>query len=105
VNIAISNLIENALNHSPPGKAVRIRVTAGPSIEISDSGPGIPAEFREKIFERFWRGEASKEGAGLGLAIVRRIMHALNGAVSVADAHEGGAQFTLQFPPWVGADC
>ena len=105
VNIAISNLIENALNHSPPGKAVRICVTPGPSVEISDSGPGIPAEFREKIFERFWRGEASKEGAGLGLAIVRRIMHALNGTVSVADAHEGGAQFTLQFPPWVGADC
>jgi signal transduction histidine kinase len=105
VNIAISNLIENALNHSPPGKAVRIRVTPSPSVEIHDSGPGIPAEFREKIFERFWRGEASKEGAGLGLAIVRRIMHALNGTVSVADAYEGGAQFTLQFPPWVGANC
>jgi signal transduction histidine kinase len=103
-NIAISNLIENALNHSPPGKAVRIRVTSGPSVEISDSGPGIPAEFREKIFERFWRGEASQEGAGLGLAIVRRIMHALNGTVSVADAHDGGAQFTLQFPPWVGGN-
>jgi len=105
VNIAISNLIENALNHSPPGKAVRIRVTSGPSVEICDSGPGIPAESREKIFERFWRGEASKEGAGLGLAIVRRIMLALNGTVSVAEAHDGGAQFTLQFPPWVGADC
>ncbi len=104
VNIAISNLIENALNHSPPGKAVRICVTPAPSVEISDSGPGIAAEFREKIFERFWRGEASKEGAGLGLAIVRRILHALNGTVSVADAHEGGAQFTLQFPPWVDAD-
>jgi signal transduction histidine kinase len=105
VNIAISNLIENALNHSPPGKAVRIRVTPGPSVEISDSGPGVPAEFREKIFERFWRGEASREGAGLGLAIVRRIMGALNGTVSVVDADGGGAQFTLQFPPWVGADC
>jgi len=105
VNIAISNLIENALNHSPPGMAVRIRVTPGPSVEIRDSGPGIPPEFREKIFERFWRGEASKEGAGLGLAIVRRIMQALNGTVSVADADDGGAQFTLQFPPWVGVDC
>jgi signal transduction histidine kinase len=105
VGIAISNLIENALNHSPLGEAVRIRVTPNPSVEIHDFGPGVPAEFREKIFERFWRGEASKEGAGLGLAIVRRIMHALNGSVSVADAHEGGAQFTLQFPPWGGADC
>ena len=68
-------------------------------------GQAYLAEFREKIFERFWRGEASKEGAGLGLAIVRRIMHALNGTVSVADAQEGGAQFTLQFPPWEGANC
>jgi signal transduction histidine kinase len=103
VNIGISNLIENALNHSPPGKAVRIRVTPSPSVEIHDSGPGIPAEFREKIFERFWRGESSKEGAGLGLSIVRRITHALDGTVSVADALDGGAQFTLQFPPWIGA--
>jgi len=98
LTLAISNLIENALNHSPPGKAVRIRVTARPSIEVRDSGPGIPTEHREKIFERFWRGESSKEGAGLGLSIVQRIMHALNGSVSVADAPEGGAQFTLHFP-------
>jgi two-component system, OmpR family, sensor histidine kinase TctE len=105
VGIAISNLIENALNHSPPREAVRIRVTPNPTVEIHDSGPGVPPEFRDKIFERFWRGEASKEGAGLGLAIVRRIMDALNGSVSVADAHEGGAKFTLQFPPWGGTDC
>jgi signal transduction histidine kinase len=53
---------------------------------------------REKIFQRFWRGQSGNDGAGLGLAIVRRIMHALSGTVSVADAPEGGAQFTLQFP-------
>lgn len=104
VNVAISNLIENALNHSPPGKAVRIRVTPRPSVEVQDSGPGIPVQFREKIFERFWRADSSKDGAGLGLAIVRRIMIAINGSVSVADAPEGGAQFTLQFPPWAGAE-
>ncbi|MGD0023212.1 MAG: ATP-binding protein [Xanthobacteraceae bacterium] len=103
VTVAISNLIENALNHSPPGKAVRIRVTSSPSVEVRDSGPGIPAELREKIFERFWRGESSKEGAGLGLSIVRRIMDALNGTVSVEDAPDGGAQFTLHFPAWDGA--
>ncbi len=99
LTIAVSNLIENSLNHSPAGTAVRIRVTASPSIEVCDCGPGIPVEFREKVFERFWRGESSREGAGLGLAIVRRIMQALNGTVSVADAPEGGAQFTLHFPP------
>lgn len=98
VAAAVSNLIENALNHSPPGGAVRIRVTEGPAIEVLDSGPGVPPHMREKIFERFWRGETSKEGAGLGLAIVRRIMQALRGSVSVADAPGGGALFSLRFP-------
>jgi signal transduction histidine kinase len=95
---AVSNLIENALNHSPPGGAVTIRVTPTPSIEVLDSGPGVPPHMREKIFERFWRGETSREGAGLGLAIVRRIMRALRGEVSVADAPGGGAKFSLEFP-------
>ena len=98
VSVAISNLIENALHHTPPKKAVRVRVTSGPSVEICDSGPGVPADLRQKIFERFWRAEAGKEGAGLGLAIVRRIMEAVGGTVSVSDAPEGGAQFTLYFP-------
>ena len=71
--------------------------TSTPSIEVHDSGPGVPPELREKVFERFWRGESSKEGAGLGLSIVRRIMHALHGSVSVPDA-EAGAQLSLVFP-------
>jgi signal transduction histidine kinase len=95
---AVSNLIENALIHSPPGGAVRIRVTSNPSIEVLDSGPGVPPDLREKIFERFWRGETSSEGAGLGLAIVRRIMRTLKGDVSVSDAPDGGARFCLEFP-------
>lgn len=98
VTAAVSNLIENALNYTPTGRTVRIRITSTPSIEVHDSGPGIPAELRDKIFERFWRGENSKEGAGLGLSIVRRIMDALNGSVTVSDAPEGGAQFSLLFP-------
>ena len=95
---AVSNLIENALNHSPPGGAVKIRVTPNPSIEVFDSGPGVPPHLRERVFERFWRGETSREGAGLGLAIVRRIMRALRGDVSVTDAPGGGAKFSLDFP-------
>ena len=98
VAAAVSNLIENALNHSPAGGAVKIRVTPNPSIEVLDSGPGVPADLRERIFERFWRGETSREGAGLGLSIVRRIMRALEGDVSVTNAPEGGARFLLEFP-------
>lgn len=104
VGVAISNLIENALNHSPEGRAVRIRVTPSPSVEIEDCGPGIPAALREKVFERFWRGDTNKDGAGLGLAIVRRIMSAIHGTVSVADNPEGGAHFTLQFDAWRQAE-
>ena len=95
---ALGNLIENSINHTPAGTAVRIRVTKGPAIEVMDSGPGIPADQRELVFERFWRGDRSKNGAGLGLAIVQRIMAALNGSVTVADAPGGGALFTLVFP-------
>jgi signal transduction histidine kinase len=98
VAVAIGNLIENALNHSPPGTAVRISVKSDQTVEVCDCGPGVAVENREKVFERFWRGETSKEGAGLGLSIVRRIMHALNGSVSVTDGPEGGALFTLRFP-------
>ena len=99
VTVALGNLVENALNHSPAGGHVRIRVTSAPSVEVQDSGPGIPPSMREKIFERFWKGDQNKEGAGLGLSIVRRVMTALDGSVSVTDAPEGGAQFTLLFAP------
>ena len=65
-------------------------MTSSASVEVCDCGPGVPAEFREKIFERFWRGESSKEGAGLGLSIVRRIMNALK------------ALYRSRMPPRVG---
>jgi signal transduction histidine kinase len=100
VTAALGNLIENALSHTPAGGFVRIRVTALAAIDVEDSGPGVPAHLREKIFERFWRGDGSKEGVGLGLAIVRRVMSALHGSVSVADAPQGGARFTLHFMPF-----
>jgi len=100
VTSAINNLIENALNHGPSGSPVRIRVASSCSVEVHDAGPGVPAHMRERIFERFWQGENSRAGAGLGLSIVRQIMHMLHGTVSVADAPGGGAKFSLQFPAW-----
>ena len=97
VSVAMSNLVENGLHHAPSGGLVRIHVTDAPSVEVRDSGPGIPPRMRKQVFERFWKGETSKHGAGLGLAIVRRVMTAVHGSVEVADAPEGGAQFTLRF--------
>lgn len=98
VRAALGNLIENAIKHTPTGTSVRLRVTDRPSIEVIDCGLGVPFEQRTKVFERFWQSDRSGGGAGLGLAIVDRIMMALQGSVSVGKAPEGGALFTLTFP-------
>ena len=100
---ALGNLIENAIRHTPGGTSVRIRITDRPSIEVLDHGPGIPPQQRAKVFERFWRGDRSAGGAGLGLAIVEQIMKTLQGSVRVDDAPGGGAMFVLSFPPVVMA--
>jgi two-component system sensor histidine kinase TctE len=89
----VSNLVDNALRYSPPGGTVVLRVTEtadGVALEVEDSGPGIAAAEREKVFAPFYRASATLErnpgGAGLGLAIVRDIA-ALHGAtVTLADA-------------------
>jgi signal transduction histidine kinase len=98
IRAALGNLIENAIKHTPPNTSVRLRVTDQPSIQVVDSGPGVPIELRTKIFERFWSSDKNNTGVGLGLAIVGRIMKALQGSVSVDDAPDGGAMFTLIFP-------
>lgn len=103
VRAALGNLIENAIKHTPAGTSVRLRVTDRPSIEVIDCGAGVPFEQRTRIFERFWRGDRSSGGAGLGLSIVDRIMKTLQGSVSVGDAPGGGALFTLIFPQTAAA--
>ena len=95
---AVSNLVENALAHTFPQTTVSIRLIEGPALEIVDSGPGVPIEQRDHVFERFWKGDRNGKGAGLGLAIVKNIMDALHGSVSVSDSPGRGAAFTLRFP-------
>ena len=95
---AIRNLVENALKHTPGGTDVEIVVGADATIAVLDRGEGIPPAKRELIFERFWRRDRrGSGGAGLGLSIVKRIMDAHGGTVTVADAPAGGALFTLHF--------
>jgi signal transduction histidine kinase len=96
---ALSNLVENALSHTLPATTVSIRLTQEPMVEVMDCGPGVPPDQRNQVFERFWKGDRNGKGAGLGLAIVRHIMTALHGSVSVSDNPRGGAAFTLRFPP------
>jgi signal transduction histidine kinase len=90
----ISNLIENALNHTPAGSAVRLEVARTPvgfEIEVADNGPGIPEAERERVFDRFYRLDRSRTtaGSGLGLALVKAIatLHGLT--IKVGDAGPG----------------
>ena len=97
---AVRNLVENAVAHSPPVTEVLVAVRRDGSVSVADRGPGVPAEDRERIFDRFWRGTAPEtQGAGLGLAIVREIAKAHGAGVTVEDGPHGGAVFTLGFVP------
>jgi signal transduction histidine kinase len=95
---ALRNLIENALVHTPPGTEVVVEVLPTGAISVQDSGPGVPAGDRQRIFERFWRGKGVRtDGAGLGLAIVMEIVRAHGASVTVSNRIPRGARFDLQF--------
>jgi signal transduction histidine kinase len=98
-----SNLLDNAIKYVPHGGKVALTaVPRGNWVEISieDSGPGIPPEMREKIFERFIRLDPSRTmpGSGLGLALVKAFVELHEGSVSVSESRFGGAAFTIKLP-------
>jgi two-component system sensor histidine kinase TctE len=97
---ALGNLIDNAIRYTPPSGSVLISVSASPaSISVADSGPGVSADQREVIFERFVRGrEPTGEGSGLGLAIVKEIALLHGAEVQLTDSELGGANLTICFP-------
>ncbi len=94
---AVRNLIENALAHTPAGTEVEVEVGPGPKVVVRDQGSGIPVGIRQAVFERFWRADRQGSGAGLGLAITRRIIEACGGTIEIDDAPGGGAQVSLVF--------
>lgn len=105
--IALRNIVENALNASPPGGTVTISVSPEPEITVTDEGRGIAPDLRERIFERFWRAGSEAEpgsGAGLGLSIVARIVEAHGGMCEVSDGPSGGCRFTMHLRPADAAD-
>ena len=94
----IRNLVENAVTHSPLGEEVTVEVLADGRVNVADSGPGVPIDIQERIFERFWRGRSvDTAGVGLGLAIVKKIMEAHRGSAVVRNNADRGAIFTLTF--------
>jgi len=95
---AIRNLVENAINYSPPGTTVEIVVEDSGMVRVLDEGPGIKEDERELIFQRFWRRDRRRtEGAGLGLSIVQRIADTHAATISVENRPTGGAKFSLRF--------
>jgi len=79
---------------------VVVEVGSDGALSVLDSGPGIPAADRPRIFDRFWRGRGARsEGAGLGLAIVMEIVRAHGASIAVVDHTPCGARFDLMFRP------
>jgi signal transduction histidine kinase len=100
-------LLDNALRYGPEGQPIEI-VTARDGgrvvVEVSDRGPGVPPDERERIFERFHRGRSAgaQSGFGLGLAIGRELAERMNGTLVLADSRFG-ARFRLTLPATSGA--
>lgn len=98
-----NNLIDNAIRYTPRGGVVTVRCGRSADRtfwEVEDSGPGIPGEERERIFERFYRLDTTGvDGCGLGLAIVREIAHSHDATIMVEDGgHLRGALIRVSFP-------
>ena len=105
---AVTNLVENAIQHAPEGSTIRLRAAPRDgriAIEVADQGPGIPEPDLQRVFERFYRvdkararSEEAAGGTGLGLAIVKHLVGLHGGTVSARNADAGGAVFTVLLP-------
>ena len=96
---ALINLVDNAIKFTPQGGRVSIGVSGSDGtahIDVADTGPGIPAESRDRIFDRFFRGdEQAGEGTGLGLSIAKRAVEANGGDLTLARSGPDGATFRI----------
>jgi signal transduction histidine kinase len=97
----LSNLVANALRHTSPGGRITLRAKAsqdGVRIQVTDNGSGISPEDLTNIFDRFWRGDRSRDGSGLGLAIARQLVQAHGGKIAVESQVGQGTTFTIDLP-------
>jgi signal transduction histidine kinase len=103
VALALSNLIDNAIKYSPPGRPITLRVGRSKSdgwMEVQDQGVGIDTAEQSSIFDKFYRSGTAQAvpGAGLGLYLVRAIARSQGGAVEVESQSGQGARFNLKLP-------
>lgn len=101
----LTNLLSNAAKFSPRGNAVDVSVNRRNSclcVSVSDSGPGIPLAFRDRIFQRFWQGDSTDSrgvsGTGLGLSISKNLVDAMGGNIWFESRPDGGCTFHIEFP-------
>ena len=102
VRVMLANLVSNAVRYTPANGKVDVMVgkTDHVFISVCDSGPGIPAEERDRVFDRFYRRAGSDAtGSGLGLAIVKTIAQQMNANITLQDAAAGGLCARIDFPP------
>lgn len=102
--VVLDNLLSNAIDYSPEGGSIRLvtgRVAGRVGVDVIDQGPGVADEDAERIFQPFVRGRRAapvpRQGSGLGLSIVRELLHAMNGQVRLV-ASERGAHFRVEVP-------
>ena len=95
---ALTNLVQNAIDHGGRRGTITVRVARAGRIEVCDEGAGIPASEREQVFEPFYRLKQGGRGAGLGLDLVRKIMRLHGGDVEAADGPSAGACLRMRFP-------
>src|SRR5690349_2094103 len=108
VRQVLGNLLSNAVKYTPRGGCVQVTASVvsddaighAVALSIADNGPGIPANLRERVFEEFFRVPTTSgaDGAGVGLAIARRVARMLGGDLRLSDTPGGGATFTLLLP-------
>ena len=101
--LVLSNLLSNALHHTPAGGSVTVRAEQHEKyvrFSVADSGPGIPADQAERIFDRFYQVPGTEDlgGAGLGLSIAKEIVHAHGGEIHVQSKEGVGTKFWFSLP-------
>jgi two-component system sensor histidine kinase QseC len=100
LDVLLQNLVSNAVQHTPEGGQVGVCLQAEPdavSLCVQDSGPGVPAAQRSQVFEPFFR-QGPAQGAGLGLAIVARIVELHAARITLGDSPQGGLQVCVRWP-------
>jgi signal transduction histidine kinase len=108
VRQVLGNLLSNAVKYTPPGGCVQVKASVvsddavghAVALSIVDDGPGIPDTLRERVFDEFFRVPTTSgaDGAGVGLAIARRVSRMLGGDLRLSETPGGGATFTLLLP-------